>query len=184
MPYKFANRPNNCNRDACSLFRLCYYTIESLACKQRFLSEIRLTFGLGGFNCSFSERELSDFHNFLEKSFNFKLQGNVKVGATCVGRQTDDSVWILNEAIHINSNGELIPLQDSHYVWPGVGGPCIETVFGKNQGTRTVDIKSKIHLPLESKNCLSNLIEGMTAVLKHNAIAGKNCGSLILRMVQ
>ena len=102
----------------------------------------------------------SDFHNFLEKSFDFNETGRVKIGAICVGRQPTnshdlaDTIWVLNESVHINGNGELVELENSKYVWPGIGGPCIETMFGKGQST---DIKSSIFLPLESKNSLKKL---------------------------
>ncbi len=69
----------------------CYYTMDSLQFKQRLLSEIRQTFGYGGLNCSFSERELSDFHNYLEKSFPYDDVGRVKTGEDCVGKQQDGS---------------------------------------------------------------------------------------------
>lgn len=137
--------------------------------KQRFLSEIRQTFGLGGFNCSFSERELCDFHNFLEKTFEFSH--NTKKGALYVGRQSESNVWVLNDQVHVDSNGEQIPLDESSYVWPGIGGPCIETMFSKGTSHKT-DIRSKIALPLESCNSLRVLIEAMTPVLKHNLIPG------------
>ena len=37
------------------------------------------------------------------------------------------------ESVHINGNGELVKLENSKYVWPGIGGPSIETMFGKGQ---------------------------------------------------
>ena len=74
------------------------------------------------------------------------------------------------EKVQIDENGKQIPLSQSKYVWQPVGGPCIETVYRKNSSK--VDIRSVIHLPLESKNALSNLLMLMKAVLKHNFIAG------------
>ena len=63
--------------------------------------------------------------------------------------------------MQIDENGHL---SESKYVWQPVGGPCIETVHGKNSSK--VDIRSTIHLPLESKNALNNLLTLMKAVLK------------------
>ena len=53
-------------------------TMESIQMKQRFLQEIRSTFDYGGLNCSLSERDLSDFHNFLENDFDCPLLGYSK----------------------------------------------------------------------------------------------------------
>ena len=69
--------------------------MDSLQCKQRFLSEIRTTFRHGALNTSFNERELSDFHNFLERNFPYDEPGRVKKGANCVGRQVRSSVRVL-----------------------------------------------------------------------------------------
>ena len=83
--------------------------MESLQFKQRFLTEIRKTFGYGGLNCSLSERELSDFHNHLEKSFPYEEPGRVKKGANCIGRQQNTEpvstkIWILNEKVQIDES--------------------------------------------------------------------------------
>ena len=51
-----------------TIVRLCFHTVESLL-RQNFLKEIRMTFGAGGFMCSFSDKELAEFHHFLEKNF-------------------------------------------------------------------------------------------------------------------
>ena len=48
--------------------------------------EIRTTFGAGGFVCSFSDKELAEFHHFLERDFPFKDPCKVKTGVTCAGR--------------------------------------------------------------------------------------------------
>lgn len=154
--------------------RLCYYTMESLLAKQRFLSDIRSTFGYGGLNCSLSDRDLSDYHNFLERDFNFTEAGRSKVGVRYVGRQMTGkelkNIWVLNPDVHINSKGERVSLPDSEYMWQPIGGPCIETVYGKN--SNKIDIRSTIQLPLESTESLSNLLTSLKLVLKHNFIPG------------
>lgn len=68
-------------------FRLCYYSMESLFIKQKFMTELRTTFGFGGLNCSFSDQDLSDFHNYLEKDFQYSDPGKTKCGVRSVGRQ-------------------------------------------------------------------------------------------------
>ena len=76
--------------------------------KQRFIGEIRATFGSGGLVCSFSERELADFHNYLERSFAFSDAGKVKKGVMCVGKQPATHTWVLNEAVQINEDRNLV----------------------------------------------------------------------------
>lgn len=127
------------------------------------MSEIRQTSGSGGYNCSFSERELCDFHNFLEKSFELQDEGRHKIGVPHMGKLNDD-VWVFNEQLQINSKGQKI---ESQYIWPGIGGPSIETTFGKK-----INIKSSVKLPLEHKHALCDLVLMMKNVLKHNIIPG------------
>ena len=150
--------------------------MDSLITKQRFLSDIRSTFGYGGLNCSLSDRDLADYHNFLERDFNFTGAGKSKLGVRCVGRQMTGNelknIWVLNPEVHINNKGEHVPLTDSDYVWQPIGGPCIETLYGKN--TNKIDIRSTVKLPLDSSESLSNLLTAMKAVLKHNFIPGRH----------
>jgi len=146
--------------------------MDSLTAKQRFLSDIRSSFGYGGLNCSLSDRDLADFHNFLEKDFDFTERS--KLGVQCVGRQMTGeklaNIWVLNPEVHINSQGERVSVDDSEYVWQPIGGPCIETAYGKN--VSKIDIRSTVQLPLESTESLSNLLTSLKVVLKHNFIPG------------
>lgn len=72
--------------------------------KQTFLRDIRTTFGSGGFVCSLSDKELSEFHQFMENSFSFEDRSKVKKGLQWVGQQPD-GIWVLNEGVHINQDG-------------------------------------------------------------------------------
>ena len=137
------------------------------------MSELRSTFGSGGFVCSFSERELADFHNYLERGFPFSDANKVKKGVTCVGRQPATSTWVLNETVQVNEDGELLQHGRSEFSWTPIGGPCIQLVYGKGGSAGTIDIKSKITTPLQSRQPLLNLLTTMQATLKHNFIAGK-----------
>lgn len=144
--------------------------MDSLYIKERFMNEIRTTYGFGGLNCSLTDRNLSDFHNYLEKSFPFDDPGRTKLGVRCVEKQSSGEMWVLNPEVHIDSEGRLIDCELSNYVWQPIGGPCIENSYTKN--TYKVDIRSTITLPLESKQSLSDLLKKMKDVLKHNFIAG------------
>ena len=158
------------------MHRLCFYTVEKLLFKQKFLSELRSTFGGGGFICAFSERELSEFQNYLEKSFPFSESGRVKKGITCVGKQPlqpnqKEIMWILSPSVQINESGSLVAPSASHYVWQPIGGPQIDISGGRNFPT-SIELYSEISLPLQSSIPLNSLLHMMTSTLKHNFIAG------------
>ena len=163
----------------CFLFRLCYYAIESLSFgKQRFLADIRTTFGSGGFTCALSERELTEFHNYLEKSFPFELNGKSKKGVFHVGKQMESSVWALAPKIHINSKGYLLGVETS-FAWQPLGGPQIEINNASNKSQALFELQSNIHIPLESKVSLNNLFHCMEQILKHNFISGQYCSDFL-----
>ena len=149
--------------------------------KQRFLNEIRTTYRSGGFTCAFSERELTEFHNYLEKHFRFDGEGKVKQGVICVGKQpsgdtgTGEAIWILNSEVHIDKNGDLVSLESSKYAWQPIGGPHLELATARNVPVM-IDLRSEVALPLESKNSLKKLLQMMSTILKHNFVAGKTIG--------
>ena len=149
------------------LYRLCYYTTESLLLKQNFLRDIRSTFGAGGFVCSLSEKELSEFHQHMERGFPFDDPARVKQGLECAGRQPNSSVWVLNKHLHIDEDGNQ--MHQSQFAWQPIGGPCIE-LAGKN--AQTINLESSIELPLQSAVPLHNLLKSVQSVLKHNFIPG------------
>ena len=68
--------------------RLSFYTTESPIIKQNFLKQIRSTFGAGGFVCYLTEKELSEFHQHLERNFPFQHQDRVKKGVITLCRET------------------------------------------------------------------------------------------------
>ena len=144
--------------------------------KQRFLSEIRSTFKSGGFTCAFTERELTEFHNFLEKNFSFNAEGRMKKGVICVGKQPagngEMTMWILNQNVHITEHGVCVAVHQSGFAWQPIGGPQIELVTAGRNGPVTVELCSEIALPLESKESLNGLLQMMSTLLKHNFVAG------------
>ena len=142
--------------------------------KPRFLTELRSTFRLGGLTCSLSERELIEFHNFLEKRFPFEEENRRKQGLVCVGKQPNEEgpkVWVLSPDIHIDDSGKLIPTSQSKYAWQPIGGPNIELTTARNS-SMSLSLGSKITLPLESAATLKRLLEMMKSILKHNFVAG------------
>ena len=43
----------------------------------------------------------------------------VKRAAECLGQQPGSHVWVMNEDVHYDENGERIPVIDSEYIWLG-----------------------------------------------------------------
>ncbi len=153
------------------LYRLCYYTTESLVYKQNFLKEIKLTFGAGGFVCSLTDKELSEFQHFLESTFPFTEAKRVKQGVAFAGKVVDDNVWVLNQHLQIDEDGKQIPEEETKYAWQPIGGPSIE-VAGKGNTMTVIDLQSPILLPLQSSDPLQRLLRRMQPVFKHNFIPG------------
>lgn len=55
------------------LYRLRYFRVESLLLQQTFLKEIRMMFGARGFICPLWDKELAEFHHYLEKILHFMI---------------------------------------------------------------------------------------------------------------
>ena len=125
------------------------------------------SFGSGGFVCSLSDKELSEFQQNLEKSFDFDDPTKIKKGL-CAGKQPEINIWVLNDHVQIDEDGNLIPLDQRKLAWQPIGGPCIETI-GKSY-CASGDLKSDVKLPLESSQTLTNLLRRMRNVFKHNFI--------------
>ena len=109
--------------------------------------------------CSLSDKELAEFHNFLEKNFPYNDPKRVKRGVVCAGKQPE-SVWALNKHLFVDENGVEIPEESAKLAWPPIGGPCIE-LAGKIQHS-TIDLQSQINRPLESVAPLHNLVSSTT----------------------
>ena len=152
------------------LHRLCFYTTDSVMVKSNFLKEIRTTFGAGGFVCSFNEKELVEFHQFLERSFPFDDPSKVKKGVYIAGKQANN-IWVVSKDVHIDGDGSLIRLSDSVYSWQPISGPAID-IMVKGSVVGRINLECDVKFPLES-GCLSELLHAMQEVFKHNFIASK-----------
>ena len=60
-------------------------------------------------------RKLEEFYKIKAESD--EPQQYTKIAAKTVGLQEEYIVWVLNSKVHMNQEGDLIPLQDSPYVW-------------------------------------------------------------------
>ena len=115
--------------------------------------------------CSLSDKELAEFHHYLEKDFPFNDPLKVKTGVLCAGKQRE-GVWVLNKHLHISEDGVEIPEGLLKFAWQPIGGPSIEL---PNKSS-VIDLQSSIQLPLQSAEALCNLLELMKTLFKHNFI--------------
>ena len=146
--------------------------------KQQFIRDLCKTFGTGGLVCSFNDKELGEFHQYLEHKFPFSNTGKVKKGIQHVGRQSVGDCWVLSRTVCIDSNGFLVAENESRYAWQPIGGPVVQLI-GKDCGAATINLESDIQQDLESVSSLRDLIKTMRTVFKHNFIPGMHIGFFV-----
>ena len=66
---------------------------------------------------------------------------NLKKAAECLGRQPNSNTWVTNEKIHIDLDGNLIPLHNQEYIWLGslVGNRKLTSVALKSDAAVVTD---------------------------------------------
>lgn len=124
--------------------------------KQQFIRDLCKMFGTGGLICSFNDKELAEFHQYMEQKFPFSDEQKIKRGLQYAGRQPDDNFWVLSPTIHINSSGDLVPARDSKYAWQPIGGRVVQLI-GKDSSTSSMRLQSEVQLDLESSSSLGEL---------------------------
>ena len=94
-----------------SLFpcRLCYFTAGSTSKKFDFMRELNSSFRQAGLQCSFSDKELSEFLQYKKQNTAALL---VKFGVLNVGLQENGS-WVLGPCAYISEDGEEMSLEQS-----------------------------------------------------------------------
>ena len=73
-----------------------------------------------------------------------------------------------------NNKGYLLGVE-TFFTWQPLGGPQIEINNASNKSQALFELQSDIHIPLESKVSLNNLLHCMEQILKHNFISVKYC---------
>jgi hypothetical protein len=137
--------------------RVCYFTSESTNRKSDFIRELNASYKLACLQCSFSDKELSEYIQFKKRK-NVTLP--VKYAVSNVGLQSDD-VWVLGSNIYISDGGEEISVEQSKHVWIGdiYRGPGVAS---------TLD-QCTIELPLSTEP-LTVLLLALKESMKHNFI--------------
>lgn len=142
--------------------RSCFFNVEAINNKIKFISQINFSFGSGGMTCGFDNNQLVEYFQHLLRSNPDQLP--VKQGVLSTGMQPDGSC-ILNGNTFISSAGVLMDPKDSPYVW--VDKECVCDA----EKIRTTDISPRIVTPL-SVIPLADLIATLEIILKHNFVPG------------
>ena len=95
--------------------RRCYFTSESTNRKTDFIKEISASYKHACLQCSFSDRELSEFIQFKKRQ---SQPIPVKYAVSHVGCHADGT-WVLGNNAYFAADGTPITMQDSKYVWIG-----------------------------------------------------------------
>ena len=119
--------------------------------------------------CYLTEKELSEFHQHLERNFPFQHQDRVKKGVITLCRETARHQCVgAKQAPYPHIHEDWIQSK-SKYAWQPIGGPSIE-LAGKSMSHTSIDLQCNIRLPLQSSGPLHNLLQLMQTVFKHNFI--------------
>ena len=108
------------------LNRDCFFTMKDAKSTVTFIQALNESLESGALMCQLYNAELSKYIMNLTHEFchNQVQQGipkvrYVKQAAECLGQQPGSRVWVLNESVHLDENGECIPISDSNYIWLG-----------------------------------------------------------------
>ena len=93
--------------------RVCFFPVDSISYKFKFMSQINISFGSGGMSLALGEAQFSGFIQYLKENV-ASLPIVRAVGH--VGEQ-DDGVWVLNKTTQMDANGEVITDENQQYLW-------------------------------------------------------------------
>ena len=99
----------------CVHCRKCYFTSESTNRKTDFMKEISSSYKLACLQCSFSDKELSEFIQYKKRQ---SQPIPIKYAVSHVGRHADGT-WVLGNNAYFASDGAPITINDAKYVWIG-----------------------------------------------------------------
>ena len=109
--------PLSCSRD-------CFFTMKDARSKT-FIQALNESLESGTLMCQLYNAELNKHIMNLTNEFCWKQLelgvpkvSYVKKAAERLGRQLGSQVWVLNN-IHLNADGEHIPINESEYIWLG-----------------------------------------------------------------
>lgn len=118
------------------------------------MRELNASYRLACLQCSFSDKELSEFIQFKKR----KETLPVKYAVAHVGMQPD-GVWVLGNSVCISGEGELMPVEQSKHVWIG-------DIY-RGAGVASELDQCALQLPLTTEP-LQHLLLGLKKCMKHN----------------
>ena len=87
--------------------------------------------------------------------------------AVCIGRQPKSDVWVFGEQLQLNSEGQIIDVEISSFVW-------VKDIFDKleeNGNKREKCALPLVNLPLSSL-AVGYVVDALFQILHDNAMAG------------
>lgn len=123
--------------------------------KSDFMKELSCSFRQACLSCSFSDKQLSAFLEFLKRQCQNLPK---KYAVAAVGMQPDGS-WVLGKDVYINGSGEAIPVEESQHIWIG------DIFDGK--GVASDSQQCVIQTPLTTLP-LRALLEKLQLIMQHN----------------
>lgn len=129
---------------------MCFFTVESISYKFKFMCQLNNSFGSGGMSLAMSEAQFSMFIQYLKNSIS-KLP--IVNAVTHVGEQSD-GVWVFNKTTQINSSGEvtttefgeageILVQENQEYIW-------LEEAFSDRNSISVDQLIPTITLPTDS----------------------------------
>ena len=137
------------------IFRLCYFTSASTNCKSDFIKELSASYRLACLTCLFTDKELGDYFQFKKRQAGILP---LKYAVVHVDNQSDGT-WVLGNNAHFSSDGTVLPVKDSKYVWLG-------HIF-RGVSVATDNHQCSIEMPLTT-DPLAQLLTSLQNCVVHN----------------
>ena len=96
------------------LNRLCFFTVESTSYKPRFMTQINNSFGSGGMSLALNEAQFQQFVQFMKDHVSSLP---IREAVSIVGHNKNHSVWVFNDHIQTNANGEVLSEDEHRLIW-------------------------------------------------------------------
>ena len=130
----------------------------------KFIEQLNYSFTNGGMTCAFTDKELSKFMLFLKDECRLSSIPKLKA-ATCIRRQIDDSVWVMNSETMIDENGQMVTADECKYIWLDESHTCMPDAI-----LPSIQVLPQIMTPLTT-NPMFRMMELLVQCTKHNYLS-------------
>lgn len=145
------------------IYRVCFFTTDSVAQRGRFIAQLNKSFGSGGgFTCSFSDQELIKFVQFIKRSQAHTIE--IKKATTLVGLQPLSTHWVLGEDKHFDQYGCVVRKEMSQYIW------SYESLSARCDKVSPNELVPELSAQ-DGTKCLSKLITFLRTTMRHNFLS-------------